>query len=283
MRNFGHTHCVTRNPTITNWRRFAPRKHAPHSKCDHVGTGGLLSALARRPAGTDDWQGASTATSREPLTPPITGRATHMRVGPLSRLASCPEASHALNHCHRQPGGTAEQARQASARLRRPGRARARAEGQVPDAGVRQGHRRVVISAMVYHHATHHRHARIERLGDARGSNPSSTPPHPLKPYRDLDPPRPGGRGVRHQQGLPSSCQAGGEDNCSSSRATTSGTRSQAPTRTPSTRTTSTLGLITLVVSWGHLRVLLVVIRGHLHTISSRSGSSSGVSRHTIS
>ena len=85
MRNFGHTHCVTRNPTITNWRRFAPRKHAPHSKCDHVGTGGLLSALARRPAGTDDWQGASTATSREPLTPPITGRATHMRVGPLSR------------------------------------------------------------------------------------------------------------------------------------------------------------------------------------------------------
>ena len=85
MRNFGHTHCVTRNPTITNWRRFAPRKHAPHSKCDHVGTGGLLSALARRPAGTDDGQGASTATSREPLTPPITGRATHMRVGPLSR------------------------------------------------------------------------------------------------------------------------------------------------------------------------------------------------------
>ena len=85
MRNFGHTHCVTRNPTITNWRRFAPRKHAPRSKCDHVGTGGLLSALARRPAGTDDWQGASTATSLEPLTPPITGRATHTRVGPLCR------------------------------------------------------------------------------------------------------------------------------------------------------------------------------------------------------
>ena len=53
MRNFGNTHCVTRNPTITNWRRFAPRKHAPRSKCDHVGTGALLRlSLVGRPAPT---------------------------------------------------------------------------------------------------------------------------------------------------------------------------------------------------------------------------------------